>query len=119
VRASGCLAAAGEIYTGERHWDAPPEAPVAWASVAAGGLLLSLPSFIKAPVDRTRPFFRGPVWPRVLKWSARPPAFSYSASGERGLPQLLIQVSSQRPFARRAHPSPPRAEANDGFRQLQ
>lgn len=41
--------------------DAPPEAPVAWASVAAGGLLLSLPSFIKEPVGRTMPFFRGQV----------------------------------------------------------
>jgi len=50
--------------------DAPPEAPVAWASDAAGGLLLSPPSFIKAPVSRTEPFVRGLVWPGVLLWSA-------------------------------------------------
>jgi hypothetical protein len=43
---------------------------VAWASDAAGGLLLSPPSFIKAPVSRTEPFVRGLVWPGVLLWSA-------------------------------------------------
>jgi hypothetical protein len=60
----------GDFDTGERHGDAPPEAPVAWASDAAGGLLLSPPSFIKAPVGRTEPLLRGLVWPGVLLWSA-------------------------------------------------
>jgi hypothetical protein len=79
--------------------DAPPEAPVTSATAAADGLLLSLPSFIKAPVGRTEPFFRGPVRPRDLNWSARPPAFCLSASGERGVPHLLCR------FLARGHPS--------------